>query len=174
MKSLLNHRTWRVSLTVLAIFLPLLSYAQSSLVFERADVTITRKAAPDSAKPNPVPANYNIELRPEDALRLEYIHALNSLTPTTGVAIVFVVPTVISLPMLKVYTPVDVLFVAEDGQILQIMPKVTLSEIAQDIRAHAPIKAFLFLKAGQAQAAGIKAHDYVNGKMFTPSLPIQE
>ena len=174
MKSVAPRIFWLTSLLFLSWLAPVSAHAQSSLVFERADITIAAKAASEDRKTSSASAAYNVELRSEEALRLEYIHALNTLTPTTGVAIVFVVPTVISLPMMKVYTPVDVLFVAEDGQILQIMPKVTLSDIAQDVRARAPIKAFLFLKAGQAHAAGIKTHDYVNGKMFTPALAIQE
>jgi hypothetical protein len=75
---------------------------------------------------------------------------------------------------MKVYTPIDVLFVADDGTLLQIMPNVMLGNITQTLQAHAPIKAFLFLKAGEAAARAIRPHDVVVGNMFTAAPAIQE
>lgn len=169
-------------LIYLSLSLALLAYAptvsaQSALLFERAIVRIDSPALEtkeDKGKPTHPTLEYDIEVRQEDALRLEYIHTLNTLTNETGVMILFETPALASLPAMKVYTPVDALFIADDGSILQIIPNIILGEITQDTSAKQPSKAFLFLKAGEAANRGIQPHDKVSGKMFTPALPIQE
>jgi uncharacterized membrane protein (UPF0127 family) len=166
---------------MMIIFLSLFSAAAqaqtTSLIFERAQIRID-SPAPDEKEKNPKPPHPSLrvdaEVRGEDALKLEYIHTLNTLAPNSGVMIVFDSPSIASLPPMKVYTPVDVLFVADDGRVLQISPNVVLAEITQNVQAKAPVKAFLFLKAGQAAAQGLHPHDNVVGSMFTPPLPSQE
>jgi len=152
-------------------------YAQSSLVFERAkirvDATLSAKDIKENGQARPS-INYNVELRPESALNLENIHSLNILTPSAGVVIALSAPSIVSLPAMKVYTPVDVLFVSEDGTIMQIMPQVVLGEITQTLQAKFPIKALLFLKSGEALARGIRPRDVVAGSMFTPAPAVQE
>lgn len=151
--------------------------AQTPLVFERAKIRIDATLSAKEVKENTEPRaalNYSVELRPESALNLENIHTLNLLTPTTGVVISFTAPSIVALPAMKVYTPVDVLFVAEDGTILQIMPEVVLGEIAQTLQARDPIKALLFIKSGEAQLRGIRPRDVVAGSMFTPAPAVQE
>ncbi len=153
--------------------------AQAQTIFERA--TITLQPAPiesqDASQP-PLPARepvvYEIELRSEEALRLEYIHALNSLTATNGVMITLTKPQHLALPALRVYTPVDVLFIAADGRVLQILPNITLGEMSETVEAAEPVKAFLFLKAGQAAARAIHPRDRVIGAVFAAPLPIQQ
>ena len=151
---------------------------QSGLIFARADVHI-HPAPPPPAKDGELilvrpTLTYNVEVRSEDALKLEYIYALNTLTDTTGVMIAFTYPSVVNLPYMQVSTPVDALFVAEDGTILQIMPNAVLSSINSQIKASGPIKAFLFLKAGQAAARSIRPRDTVTGTMFIPAPPVQQ
>ncbi len=156
---------------------PMTASAQTALIFERAEIRIDAPA-PSEADKDPKPQHpmlkYNVELRAEDALRLEYIHALNLLTADTGVLITFASPGAVPLPVMKVYTPVDALFVAENGTVVQILPNVTLGEITQNLTARLPVKAFLFLKAGEAARRGIHPRDVVTGSMFTPAPPMQE
>ena len=159
------------------------------LIFEREDIRIespphpitaedTKNAAastnpksPGAASPH-APLTYNVEVRPEDALRLEYIHTLNELPDAGGVMIVFTAPSVIGLPALKVPTAVDALFVLDNGTITQILPNVVLADLTQEVVAQAPIKAFLFLKAGTVTAQHIHPQDVVVGKKFTPAPPL--
>lgn len=178
MKSRLRQKIWRVSLSVLlATLLPVSAAAQSALVFERAAITIESPPPnPNDKAPKPghPPLHYDVELRPEEALRLEYIHALNTLGDGTGVMINFNAPTIVALPAMKAYTPVDALFLAEDGTVMQITPNVTLGEMAYEVRARAPVRAFLFLKAGEAAARGIHPRDHVSGSMFVAAPTVQE
>lgn len=179
MKSRFPLGIWLVSAWVMLVALsPLTAAAQTgSLIFERATIRITPTLSDKpSAEATAVRAisSYNIEQRPENALRLEYIHTLNTLTATTGVMIVLEGPSIVSVPVMKVYTPVDVLFVVDDGAIAQIMPSVVLADIQQNLQARVPIKAFLFLKSGEAAARDIRPHDIVAGTMFAAAPNVQE
>lgn len=147
------------------------------LIFERADIRVDPVAIvpikPGDTEAAPrIPITYNVEVRAEDAMKLEYIHTLNTLTPTTGVVISFNVPSIAALPRMQVFTPVDALYVAEDGTIMQIYPDVVLAELAQDIYSKEPIKGFVFLKAGEVDARGILPKDIISGPMFYAAPPV--
>ena len=179
MKPKLIQAAWRAS-AYLLVSLALLASAQAqstSLIFERTEIRIDSPARDEKDKTQKPPhpsVRYDVELRGEDALKLEYIHTLNTLTPTTGVMLVFDSPSIAALPSMKVYTPVDALFVADDGTLMQISPNVTLGEITQNVQAKGPVKAFLFLKAGEAAARGLHPRDVIAGTVFSPPPPAQE
>lgn len=111
-----------------------------------------------------MPLYLRCEIRPEDALRLEYIHSLNELNDSTGVMIAFGAPSMVPLPALQTPTPVDAFFISNNGTIIQIYPNVVLGELKQDVMAQVPVKAFLFLRSGSAAARGIRPHDVVISK----------
>ena len=161
------------------ILLPALAFAQTPIIFERANIRIDPvvTAASDDPK-SPVEArasvSYNIEVRGQDALRLENIHPLSTLTDSTGVMITFLAPTLIGLPALKNYTAVDALFIGGGGEILQIAPNIVPADLQQEVMAKEPVKAFLFLKAGQVEARMIRPGDMVAGSMFNPGPPVMQ
>lgn len=161
----------RIVLMCMAGLLALPAAAQvTSVIFERTTVRI-EPFIPAAVRDDTTPVEvrqalaFDVEVRSEEAAKLEYIHALNTLTDTTGVMITFLAPRLAALPALRNYTPVDALFVAEDGVILQITPGVTLGELREEVLAKDPIKALLFLKAGTA-ARSIRPQDVVVGPMF--------
>lgn len=155
------------------------------VIFERETIRIESPVpkAVSAAKPGEaatppaeVPAThsplvYEVEIRPEDALKLEYIHTLNALTDTTGVMIAFTAPSVVALPAYQVSTPVDALFITDNGTVGQILPNVVLADMTQEIVSAFPVKAFLFLKSGTAVSRGIRPQDIVVGKKFNPAPP---
>ena len=175
MTSMLARALWRISGFAVLAALPLLANAQ--MIFERTQIHIESPAPSDKDK-NPKPPHatlvYDIEVRREDALKLEYIHTLNTLTDDTGAMIVLDSPAMLPVPAFKDYTPVDVVFIAEDGMVVQITPNLKLGELAQDVVAKLPVKALLFLKAGQASARGMHPRDMVIGSMFTQAPPTVE
>jgi uncharacterized membrane protein (UPF0127 family) len=160
---------------------PFAAFSQSNpIIFERQDMVIIPRAEPETTPegvPNTdrrQPLRFSVEIRPEDAMKLEYIHTLNILTDDTGVMIAFTVPTMVSLPTMQVYTPVDVLFANDQGVIVQMLPDVVPAEIYQDIMAKDPVKAFVYLKAGTIAAKHIKPHDRIENPVFTPPPAIIE
>jgi len=168
---------WRSSLIVAVAALPVLALAQTSLIFERTRIQIEsppRTDAEKTKKPPHVSLAYDIELRAEEALRLEYIHTLNTLSDSTGVMIALQNPGIINIPAMKVYTPVDVLFLDEIGTIQQIIPKLTLGELTQTVQSRAPVKSILFLQAGEVARRGIRPQDIAIGAMFVSPPDIQE
>lgn len=144
--------------------------AQSAVLFAREDIVIEPAAPPPAREGEAVivrhPVPLNVEVRTAEALRLEYIHTLNTLTAGTGVMIILPAPSAAALPYMKVPTPVDAVLIMEDGTITQIVPHVLLSDVAQVVVAREPIQAFLFLKDGQAAAHRIRPRDMVTGSMF--------
>lgn len=172
-----HRKLWHFSVLAAAVALPLMAMAQGALVFERATLAIESPPLDEKEK-NPKPQHptlkYDVEVRAEEALRLEYIHTLNSLSGDTGVLIHFAAPSIAALPAMKVYTPVDALFITEDGTVVQILPNVILGDITQNLQAKMPVKAFLFLKAGEAGARGIHPRDTVTGSVFVPAPAMQE
>lgn len=149
------------------------------LVFERADIRIDPVAIVaikpgDSEAPPRTPVPYNVEVRSEEAMKLEYIHTLNTMTETTGVVIAFNAPSIAALPRMQVFTPVDALYVAEDGTIMQIYPDVVLAELNQEVYSKEPIKGFVFLKAGEVAARGILPRDIISGPMFYAAPPVMQ
>ena len=140
---------FRFSRFALLLLMPICAFAQvTPVIFERASIRID-SPAPRAADAEPVPTHpsylYQVEVRPEDAMRLEYIHTLNTLSEGNGVMIAFTAPSMVALPVMNVYTPVDALFVADNGVVEQILPNVVLGELTQAVMAHGPVKAFLFL-----------------------------
>ena len=159
---------------LLALF-PVTLVAQGTpVIFQRANIRIDPVLAglAEDGKGSVTvrqSSGFNIEVRPQEALRLEYIHTLNTLTDESGVMVLFTAPAVTPLPAFRNYTPVDALFIDETGIILQILPRAILAEMAQPVAAAKPVRAFLFLKAGTVQARMIQPQDAVIGGMFTPA-----
>lgn len=177
----MHYRKWRRFISIAAVTLAYhaAAYAQvTPVIFERAPIRIDPIAVVAVKEGETAPVRsvsaYDVEVRSEDALKLEYIHTLNTLTDDTGVAIVFSAPTLVSLPYMQVFTPVDALFVAEYGTILQILPNVVLGEMQQEIMAKEPVRAFVFLKAGEVAARQILPRDLIAGSMFTPAPPVMQ
>lgn len=173
------RRHSRFSSIVIAVLLLAGPVAAQPLIFERAEIRIDPVAIvplqPGDSEAAPrIPIIYDVEVRAEDALKLEYIHTLNTLDSTNGVAILFDAPSIAALPRMQVFTAVDALYVAEDGTIMQIYPDVVLAELSQEIYAKEPIKGFVFLKAGEVAARGILPRDIISGPMFYASPPVMQ
>lgn len=118
------------------------------------------------------PAKINAEIRSDQALRLEWIASLNRLVSGEGVMIVF--NPSIKLPLLEmnVYEAVDVLFVDTEGTIMQIAPELTLYGLREEIVAEKPVRAWFFLKGGDAEKFGIQPGDKVQHPIFNPKALI--
>jgi Uncharacterized ACR, COG1430 len=145
----------------------------ASVVFTREIIRIDA-ATDEKTPPAHAPLKYDTEVRGEDALKLEYIHTLNTLNDGTAVMIRFNASTMVALPPLQVHTPVDALFVNDSGAVVQILPNITLASITSSIAAREPVKAFVFLKAGEVAARGIRPRDTVAGSMFSPGPAVMQ
>lgn len=183
-------RPWIILLTI--ALLPLHVQAQNQytapVIFARETIRITpteeavvqnpatategEKAAP-SPEPRPI-TQVSTEIRSQEALSLEYIHPLNTLTPTTGVMIALDSPLMMPLPRFNVYAASDVLFVDENGTIIQILPNHIPAQVSQEILAPRAIKAFLYMKAGMVESNQIRPRDRISASIFAAPLPMMQ
>ena len=113
---------------------------------------------------------FDVEVRAEDAAKLEYLPSLSTLAEHQGAMVVFTAPILTALPRWNNFIAVDALMLAEDGTILSITPSVVLAELPDQELSADPVKALLFLKAGTTAARGILVKDVVAGNMFAATL----
>jgi hypothetical protein len=165
------------ALLALALLCPFAALSQvAPVIFQRVNIRIDPvlpaiEQAQGAVQVRPS-TPLNVEVRGEDALKLEYIHTLNMLAENSGVMILLDAPAILPLPAFRNYQPVDALFIDARGTILQIMPNLVLADLARPVAAKEPVRGILFLKAGTAQARLIRPHDIVAGGMFDPGPPV--
>ena len=165
---------WFTSSAVLWMLLATAAAQETPVIFEQSSIRIDPViierdlSAPVEVR---VASTFAIELRSEDAAKLEYLPSLNALSDTNGVMIVFTTPILTALPKLNNFIAVDALLLAEDGTILSISPNIVLAELPDQELSQDPVKAMLFLKAGVTTARNILPKDVVVGSMFATSLP---
>lgn len=165
---------------VLLALLATSNHANAQVIFQREKLIISpppvtkiiadetsEKAETPPPQAERLPQTFMVEVRSEDALNLEYIHTLNGLKDDSGVMIAFSVPSIVNVPTMKVYEAVDVLFIDENGVILQILPDIVPAEITRDIAASKPVSAFLYIKAGEAEKRGIRPRDVATHSLFS-------
>ena len=150
--------------------------ASNPLLFTREVITIVPKQAPLDEDGFPgaprLDITYLAEVRDERALHLEEMHSLTQLAENSAIAIAYNAPTVIALPRYHVRQKMDVLFVDDEGTILQMLPSHIPAESNAQLISDTPIKAWVYLKEGQIAARDIRPQDRVEGSMFTPPPPI--
>lgn len=110
---------------------------------------------------------FDTEIRTHDALKLEWFHSLANVQSGRAIMIVFKETGPQSLPLAKLYKPIDVLVIAEDGEVLAILPNIILASQSKQIDMDMPVKAFLFIKADDASALQIKPKNHVLHPIFT-------
>lgn len=179
---------WNIRLLLTSIFVliaPAAFAAENPVIFQRDVVTYVPvtpveviEEAPaegeEEAEPEPPREAFDIdvEIRPQDALRLEWIHTLNNLKDKQGVMIVLSEAMQIPLMPLQVFTPLDVIVIDERGAVSQLIPNVVLATLGEDIVASRPTRAFLYMRAGSIAANRMQPADMVDHPYFTPQQTV--
>lgn len=68
----------------------------------------------------------------------------------------------------NIQKPLDILFVRDDGTIVQIVPEVIPAYLPDDIGTDFPLRALLYLEAGLAEKWGIEPGYRIEHGMFNP------
>jgi hypothetical protein len=110
---------------------------------------------------------FDTDIRPEEALKLEWFHSLANMQSGRAMMILFKDAAPRALPLVKLYKPVDVLVIGDDGTILAILPNIVLANQSKLIDVEMPVKAFLFIKGDEAAALQIKPKNLVFHPLFT-------
>ena len=154
-------------------------WAQSSMVFKRDILTIFPKEEPQIQKdgnaeatvpatPAREPIRFYTEIRPEQVLEMDWIMALSRISAKHTMTVLFNPPRYDMVQAQPISQPLDVLLVSPEGIIVQMMPELVLSQLAQPIAADRPIRARIILQGGAAESLGIIPGDRVEHDAFQP------
>jgi hypothetical protein len=147
-------------------------------VFVETTVTLPIRAAEpkgeeETAKKEEAPTSekrryyFDTEIRSEESLKLQWFLSLDNMPSGRATMIVFDDPLERPLPLAKIYKPLDVLVLGDDGAILAILPEIVLATQTKLISVDMPVKAFMFIRSGEAALLHIKPKDMVQHALFT-------
>ena len=103
---------------------------------------------------------FTIEIADDAAERSRGLMFRQSMSDDAGMLFIYAGERIASFWMKNTYIPLDMLFIANDGTILQIATDVqphTLDPVRSDL----PVRAVFEINGGQSAARGIKAGDKV-------------
>ena len=111
------------------------------------------------------PVRFNVEVVDNDATRERGLMYRRSLGPNAGMLFDFQSPRSVSFWMKNTYIPLDIIFIAPDGAILNIAERATpLSETP--LPSAGPVRGVLEIAGGRAAALGVRAGDKVRHRIF--------
>jgi uncharacterized membrane protein (UPF0127 family) len=151
-------------------------YAQSEepIAFARTSVTILRNTPPAMPWATGAPTDAAVPLvldvdRRDAAIlyRNDGWFNLGGLSEKKGLFLILPYPTIAPLTRSAHYAPVDVVFIDEQGVIVQTAPMLVLSELKEEMYPQSEIKAFLLLKGGSCEKLSIRPADKVRHDIFT-------
>ncbi len=130
-----------------------------------------KKEKPPEAAPRPE-HNFNVEIRSGATRQSDGLFLTHPFTDSDGMLMIYSPPKLVVVSQATIYTPMDILFLREDGTIMQIAPDTDLSSLAEDIIYGEPIKGLLYLKAGICKKLDIQPGDWVKHGLFkrTPDI----
>ncbi|MBY0355406.1 MAG: hypothetical protein K2Q12_06700 [Rickettsiales bacterium] len=159
--------------------------ANTGLVFSRDSVyietTVTlpvvpeEKTSDDTIEESSPPALktenrryfFDTEIRPEESLKQEWFHSLANMQEGHATMVVFSEAAPRAVPLVNIYKAIDVLILGDDGSILAILPSIILATQQKIIRFDVPVKAFMFLRAAEADRLHLKPKDMAEHPVFT-------
>lgn len=109
---------------------------------------------------------FTVEVRPLSFLAQKDFISHQPFTDREGMMMIIEPPAQEQLRSSNLIGKIDVLFVLEDGTIEKIAPDIDLTQLAEPLTTDKPVRAFVFLKAGMAQASDIKPGDHIAGSLF--------
>jgi uncharacterized membrane protein (UPF0127 family) len=142
----------------MVVAVAMLARAEDPVTFERAELTI--ETATGEAHP------FQVEVARTITQRARGLMFRESMAPDAGMLFVYPAEQQIRMWMKNTLIPLDMLFVASDGRILDIAADaVPLSETV--IASPGPARAVIELNGGTARRLGIRSGDRVHHALFS-------
>jgi len=143
-------------IAIFAVGMVAASHAASLQTFEKSSLAIATKAGPQ---------RFEVELALTPDQQMQGLMYRSQLAPDAGMLFDFVTTAPRAFWMKNTLIPLDMLFIAADGRIVDIHERaVPLSESV--IPSNAPARAVLELNGGTVDRLGIKIGDTVSYKGF--------
>ncbi len=128
--------------------------------------------------PPPAEINYKakleVKVRPHQVPLDSGLFTKYQLDATHALLTYFTESQPYTLTAENIYEPVDVLFIRNDGVIVQAVPEIMLAYLPETIESDDAIRAMLYLQGGLSTQLGIAPGDRVQHGMFTPRPQIQK
>ena len=173
------------ALLIAFVATPALCDDSHPITYSRAHIGIIRKTLQPQPQPLPpalpwlpvqqVPPEdpklgFDVEVRDGSALyNQEGWFNLSDLSEGAGVLMVFPNSRVASIHRLTQFAPLDILMTDSEGNIVQIIPNIKLSELEKEIVPPTPVLAVLLLKGGVCGAKSINPGDRIEYGIFKQS-----
>ena len=103
---------------------------------------------------------FRIEIADDGAERSRGLMFRDFLDPETGMLFLYPDVQIASFWMKNTFIPLDMLFIANDGTIVQIAPNAVPHSL-EPVRSDLPVRAVFEINGGQAKAMGIEPGDTV-------------
>lgn len=125
------------------------------------------KTKKESTKPKPrLKKEVTVNIRPESYLEQPGVFNFQPFMDAGGLLVMLREPRRNALKTNNIYSSVDVIFIASDGQIMQIAPSITPSNLEESVDTEDDTSALLFLKAGESDSKDIRPGDRVIHSLF--------
>ncbi len=108
---------------------------------------------------------FNIEVAATPSQRSQGLMWRRSLAPNAGMLFDFDAPEPVTMWMKNTYIGLDMLFIGDDGRIVNIARNTTPHSLAM-ISSLGPVRAVLELAAGTAERLGLRAGDRIEHGLF--------
>lgn len=109
---------------------------------------------------------FNVEIRLLSTLYTQGMFNQQPLGESEGILLVQETAVPIEIVRANIYTPRDVVLLASDGTIQQILPDIMLAEMEESIASRDPVRAVLHLRAGSCEQFDIRPQDRVAHELF--------
>ncbi len=113
-----------------------------------------------------VSKEFTVEVRPLSFLEQKDFISHQPFTDKEGMMMLIEPAQVAQLKSANLIGKIDVLFVSPDGIVEKIAPDLVLPDLLEPIDSEKPVRAFIFLKAGQAKDSDIEPGDYIENQLF--------
>ncbi len=110
---------------------------------------------------------FRIEIADDGPERSRGLMFRDYLAPDSGMLFLYPRKQIASFWMKNTFIPLDMLFIADDGTILQIASR-TVPHSLEPVRSEAPVRAVFEINGGQAEAMGIAVGDTVTMYRLDP------
>ena len=139
----------------------------------------TKSEKPDepekpAAPSEPKTKELTVDIRPESILYQQNMFTFNPFANASGLLIWLGSPKQATLETIRIFSAVDILYMASDGKIVQIVPSIVPSEIAEPITTSKPVIAMLLLQAGECEKLDILPGDRVEHALFKAKPKVLE
>jgi uncharacterized membrane protein (UPF0127 family) len=151
-------------MTVFLLFAAAAQAFQSPLAYERTELRVNLQ---HPANPKDLPLRFDTEIRSsESAANSPGWYNYATMGDRKAAMVVYPEPATLTIDHGNDFAPSDILFIDAYGVIEQILPSIVTADLQEPVVSTAPMKAILYLQAGNCAKLGIAPGDQISYSAF--------